>query len=116
MYIQQELSVDDFHENKERIFRMTGEEGATWGACVGDQLQSVFPEIEAYTRIYKSYSAYAEGRSGGKLPLRVLYVDTTFWNMFTFPLIEGRHFNARIEIVLSVSFARMIFGEESPLG
>ena len=47
MYIQQELSVDDFHENKERIFRMTGEEGATWGACVGDQLQSVFPEIEA---------------------------------------------------------------------
>ena len=27
--------------------------------------------------------AYAEGRSGGKLPLRVLYVDTTFWNMFT---------------------------------
>lgn len=116
MYIQQELSVDDFHENKERIFRMTGEEGATWGACVGDQLQSVFPEIEAYTRIYKSYSAYAEGRSGGKLPLRVLYVDTTFWNMFTFPLIEGRHFNARNEIVLSVSFARKIFGEESPLG
>lgn len=116
MYIQQELSVDDFQENKERIFRVTGENGATWGARVGDQLQSVFPEIEAYTRIYKSYGAYAEGMAGKKLPLRVLYADTTFWSMFTFPLIEGRRFAAPNEIVLSASFARKMFGEESPLG
>lgn len=31
IYIRQELSVDDFHVNKDRIVRMEGEDGANWG-------------------------------------------------------------------------------------
>ena len=43
VYIRQELSVDQFHQN---------EEGSYWGAVIGSELQSKYPEIECYTRYY----------------------------------------------------------------
>ena len=45
IYIRQELSVDDFHVNKDRIVRMEGEDGANWGALVAQHMQDAFPEI-----------------------------------------------------------------------
>lgn len=116
MYIRQELLVDEFHTKKERIFRMAGEDGAIWGALVGEKLKNVFPEIEEYTRFYENYNSYGERNDGKKLSVHMLYADTSFWKMFDFPLQEGRPFRTRKELVISVSFARKMFGEESPLG
>ena len=52
VYIRQELSVDQFHQNKDRIYRVVDEEGSYWGAVIGSELQSKYPEIECYTRYY----------------------------------------------------------------
>lgn len=116
VYIRQELSVDDFHVNKDRIVRMEGEDGATWGALVAQGVKDAFPEIEAYTRIYENNSDYATTADGNKLLLHSLYVDTAFLDMFSFPLTEGRNFKAKKEVVISRSFARKMFGDESALG
>ena len=39
VYIRQELSVDQFHQNKDRIYRVVDEEGSYWGAVIGSELQ-----------------------------------------------------------------------------
>ncbi|EHP46714.1 ABC transporter permease [Odoribacter laneus] len=116
IYIRQELSVDDFHVNKDRIVRMEGEDGANWGALVAQHMQDAFPEIEAYTRIYESRSGYVTTADGNKQLMFTLFVDTAFLDMFSFPIIEGRNFQAKYEVVISRSFARKMFGEESALG
>ena len=36
VYIKQELSVDQFHKNKDRIFRLYHEETSMFGAPTGD--------------------------------------------------------------------------------
>lgn len=116
MYIRQELSVDGFQEKKDRIFRMTSEDGALFGALVGEQLKGTFPDIEAYTRVYAAYGNYGEGTDGRKLPMQMLYADPDFLKMFSFPLQQGRGMEARNEVVLSLSFARKLFGEEEVVG
>lgn len=116
MYIRQELSVDDFQVYKDRIFRMTGEDGATWGALVGENLKESIPEVESYTRVYVDNSSYAVTPEGNKLLVKGMLTDTAFWQMFPFPLIEGRAFRTKKEVVLSRSFALKAFGKESPLG
>ena len=116
VYIRQELSVDQFHVNKDRIFRITGEDGAAWGALVPGMLKDAFPEIEAYTRVHAMDSEYGVTADGEKLNMRGLCVDTSFWSMFSFQIVEGRPFEAKNEVVVCRSFARKMFGDQSPLG
>ncbi len=116
IYIRQELSVDAFQVNRDRIYRMVGEDAATWGALVGGSLEAAFPDIEAYTRVYSGSDSYAVSPAGSKIVFDGLFVDTSFFDMFSFPLLEGRPFQAKNEAVVSVSFGRKMFGEESPLG
>lgn len=116
IYIRQELSVDGFQVNKDRIYRMAGEDGACWGALVGGQMKDAFPDIETYTRVYDENGYFAVSPGGNKIVFQGLFVDTSFLDMFSFPLQEGRFFRAKNEVVLSASFARKLFGKESPLG
>ena len=51
VYIRQELSVDQFHQNKDRIYRVVDEEGSYWGAVIGSELQSKYPEIPHQEKI-----------------------------------------------------------------
>ncbi len=67
VYIRQELSVDQFHQNKDRIYRVVDEEGSYWGAVIGSELQSKYPEIECYTRYYNQ-KLYGRNSSSGKNP------------------------------------------------
>lgn len=116
VYIRQELSVDQFHVNKDRVFRITSEDDAHWGALVSGQLKAVTPEIESCTRVYEGKGEFCVKPGGDKLNMNVLYIDTAFLEMFTFPLVEGQNFKASREVVVSRSFGRKMFGEDSPLG
>jgi putative ABC transport system permease protein len=53
VYIKQELSVDQFHTYKERIYRLIHENYASFGSPTGVYLKNQFPEMEAYTRLYQ---------------------------------------------------------------
>ena len=118
VYINQELSVDQFHENKERTYRLYREENATFGAPTGEFIKNQLPEVEAYTRISEMDGS---GVFPGNRKTRIHYLlaDSSFFTMFSFRLLEGdphRVLETKDRAVLSESFANKMFGNEKAVG
>jgi putative ABC transport system permease protein len=82
-------------------------------------LKDEFPEVINYTRVddYGQYEmTYGEKRV--YLP-QIFFVDTSFLNLFDFPLLEGDRHTALQKpnsIVLTESAARELFGRADPIG
>ncbi len=120
-YLKQETSVDKFHEKKDRLFRLVNEDDSSFGAITGRKLADALPEVESYTRIfdYNQYCTPVNSGSDNKLNAEILMVDSAFFNMFSFKLLEGlpnEVLNAKNSILLTPKFARALFGSISPLG
>jgi putative ABC transport system permease protein len=117
VYIQNELKVDDFHTNKERIYRMENET-VDFSPPIAPELKNSIPEIEDFTRTLEG-----DGRimvSGGqKLKIDYLGVDASFFNIFSFPLLKGAPkevLQISNSIVLSKSMAVKLFGSSDVMG
>ena len=127
IYIFDELSFDRFHKNADRTVRVTWEyyfgEGdvnqvASTGTKVGPQFQRSFPEVETYVRIIKiprviSYNNQAFDEKN------FLYADSSFFSVFSFPLLKGdpaTALDAPEKLVLTQSMAKKYFGNEEPIG
>jgi len=130
LYIQHEVSFDRFHENGDRIHRVALERKypgrstfyAIIPASFGEAIQNEFPEVEKFVRIL--------GNGGGGAPTirvgdevyeepNVIFADSTFFEIFTFPLIEGDPKTALTKansVVLSESTARKYFGDADAIG
>lgn len=118
IYIQQELSVDQFHRNKDRIFRAVNEDRSSFGTLIGGELQSKYPEIECYTRLFQN-STFVENSQKEKVNFNFLLADSTFFKMFSFRLLEGMPgevLKTRNSVVLTRSYARKLFGSEDIMG
>ena len=124
VYIKNEYSVDKFHENKDRIYRLVyhlvsnNNSQSAFAPPTGKLLADNYPEIETYTRTFnrEGYAANSEGR---KIGIKYLMADSAFFSMFSFKLIEGLPQNAfaqRKSIVLSRSFALKLFDSIPELG
>lgn len=117
-YIRQELAVDQFHKNKDRIFRAVHEKQSSFGTLIGSELQDKYPEIECYTRLHENAS-FVENLQHEKVSFNFLMVDSTFFRMFSFRLLEGEPsevLRERNSVVLTRSYARKLFGEEEAVG
>ncbi|MFT4152873.1 ABC transporter permease [Parafilimonas sp.] len=127
LYVYNELSYDRFHKNADRLFRATTEytvngaknEGGTTGSMAGVRLSAAFPQIESYVRIL-NFEPYAV-QYGQKtfIENKFLFADSTFFSMFSFPLIEGdatTALNAPNKIVITQSTEKKYFGKEDALG
>lgn len=118
VYIKQELSVDQFHINKDRIYRLSRDNGASFAPPIGDLIKNQFPEVETFTRIFKNDgNAMFQDKKIKKIEF--LMADSSFFSMFSFPLKEGDSkmvLALKNSAVLSSSFSRKIFGNENPLG
>ncbi|MCG6189787.1 ABC transporter permease [Maribellus maritimus] len=118
VYIKQELSVDQFHKNKDRLYRLYREEGSTFGAPTGEYIKNQLPEVEAYTRI-KNMSGNAVFPGDEQTRMNYLLADSAFFTMFSFDLISGNPrevLKTKDKAVLSETFAHKIFGSENPVG
>lgn len=120
VYIRQELSVDGFHVNKDRIFRLEHHKGyGGFPGTVGSLVQQQFPEVECFSRFLLDDNAVAEVSPTEKVRYTLAYVDPAFFRMFSFPLTEGRPESVMREkrsMVLTRSLARKLFGSHSPIG
>lgn len=125
VYINHELSYDQFNANANRIVRSTMEYGssgtvnttATTGTKVGPQFKRVFPAIEEYARTFISHNVVKAGDKIFDEP-RILYADQPFFKIFSFHLIEGdaaTALDAPDKIVITQSMAKKYFGNESAL-
>lgn len=117
-YVKQELSVDHFHEKKDRIYRLANENGSTFCPPIGNWLMEQYPEVESFTRAFNNQGIIADSK-GKKFQIDYLLADTTFFQIFSFPLLEGNAetcLKSKDQIILSQSFSQKIFPGQSPMG
>ena len=126
-YIQDELSYDKFHEKSDQIYRICalGSIGNTpinqvyTCAPLPQTLIADYPEVIQAVRISGKRDAVLN--YGGKTFYedQVLAVDSTFFDVFSFRLLEGDPSNVLREpltVVITESTARKYFGEENAMG
>ncbi|MEE9362020.1 MAG: FtsX-like permease family protein [Cellulophaga sp.] len=117
VYIQNERSADDFHINKDRIYRLENE-NVDFSPPIAVDLKNSIPEIEDFTRVYNS-SGRISVADGQKVKFDYLGVDASFLEIFSFRLVKGvvkEVLQTADGIVLSKATALKLFGMNDPIG
>lgn len=118
VYVSEGLSTDRFQKNADRIFVIGSEKGMGFAWRIGERLAEQYPEIEKMCPLVR-YSDEFVFVDDQKYKAALLFTDTTFFDMFTFPLLQG---NPKAVLasgdyaVISESFARKVFGGHNPMG
>ncbi|GAB3996970.1 ABC transporter permease [Spirosoma daeguense] len=120
-------SYDDFQEKKDRTYRVittykTPEippvELASTSIKIGTSIRKNVAGVEDVTILRSGF--WSDATVGETtLPLGALWADASFFNVFTFPMIEGNPATALKEpysLVLTEKTAKKLFGEENPVG
>ena len=126
IYIWHELSFDKFHKKADRIARVTWEYNfgdvvtttASTGTKVGPQFQRTFPEVTDYVRILK-FPRVIDYNKVMFEEKQFLYADSSFFTLFSFPLLKGDPatvLDAPEKLVITQTMAKKYFGNEDPIG
>ncbi|MBA4053636.1 MAG: hypothetical protein C0490_02890 [Marivirga sp.] len=121
-FISDLFSYDQFHEKKDRIFRVTTTSGsmdlASTSVMVGKKIKETISGVEDLTLIRRGFGG--DVTFGEKtLPLGGLWADESFLKVFTFPLLHGDPLTALKEpysLVLTEKSAIKIFGTTEVVG
>ncbi|MCF1714851.1 ABC transporter permease [Flavihumibacter sp. RY-1] len=126
LWISHEISYDRFHEKKDRIFEAWNKGSfngkvSCWNTTpkiLASALQSDIPEIETTTRV--NWADNYLTRFGDKtIMMKASMVDSTFLQVFSFPVLKGDIQNALMNpsgVVLTASTAAKLFGTDNPIG
>ena len=132
-YVNLELSYDSFHTFKDQVYRTlttsyrNGENRGTFplsGYAQGPSLQQDYPEVESFCRIHPQYGGSIVTAGEGSKTIQffeedMYYVDSTFFDLFSFELVEGDQQTALLQpksIVISKTMADKYFAEGNPIG
>jgi putative ABC transport system permease protein len=126
VWLQRELSFDDFHNKGDQIFRISNTfksesesfSQAGSGSALGGRLPAELPIIESSCRIFDEGFKLKYGEkqfieSGG------LIADSNFFRFFGFKLLKGNANDVLLgpdKIVLTERLAKRYFGDEDPVG
>ncbi|MCP4727319.1 MAG: FtsX-like permease family protein, partial [bacterium] len=127
LYVQFEFSYDDFHEKKDRVYRiymhwtsvqyMSSNYYAVTAAPMAQALKEEFPEVTHAVRIegdsetlltYGNKSFYERG----------IFTEDDFTDIFSFEFLKGDTHSALREpntIIISENLAEKYFGDEDPI-
>ena len=127
LWVQDELQYDQFHENKNTIYRINSKwtvdanRYAITPGLLALALLAEIPEIKNAGRLMKrarfvfSYQKGDERRAFYED--RYFLADPAIFEMFTFPFVKGdQHTSLRRGMVITESMARKYFGDEDPIG
>jgi ABC-type antimicrobial peptide transport system permease subunit len=126
LWVYDELSFDRFHKKKENLYlvKFTDfKEFFNTPAGLAVNAKEEIPEIKEVCRIDNYSSSYftynGQEIFNNTSITHGAAVDSSFFRMFSFPLIDGNHqnpFGGDFSIVLSETMAKSIFGDENPMG
>ncbi|MBC8617271.1 ABC transporter permease [Parabacteroides faecis] len=120
VYTVQELSVDKFHKDVDRIYVLANDRGPSTALPIAYRLQERYPEIEQVCPVITTNVGNQIVKNNDKkLTARTVPVDSCFFNFFSFKLLAGdknRVLENRSNVVLSKTFANKLFGTEDPIG
>lgn len=140
LYVQHELSYDDYHQHANRLFRLTtrlttdGKENHTaWTPnFIGEQIRTDYPDVETIIRLQANpgkttfkVESKPVGQSITEAPRLVsldqVYdvYDPAYLQVFTYPMLEGDGQTALIRpgsAVITENVARKFFGSNWQVG
>ena len=134
LFVREELSFDRFHEQTDAIYRLVKHTDAGGESSVsvemppplGPALEAGLPEVQHTVRFLRRdgrlISSEIEPSTNSNARFYedgFLYADSTFFDVFSFSLLQGDPETALTKpyaIVLTKDMAQKYFGEENPLG
>lgn len=125
LYVQFELSYDNYNQKEDRIYRLVTDVKTPAGinyesasAPMAPAIQAAFPEVQSATRVFLDYLIVQKDQDNFGEEA-IAYADSSLFSVFTLPLLRGNSatvFNAPFDIVLSETYARKYFGNDDPIG
>jgi putative ABC transport system permease protein len=127
-YVVFELSYDNFHEKKDRIFRVNqdrynnGKLSTQWAGgafAPGNAFKAALPEVEEYVKMLGTGPALANYKDQKIVIKNDYYVSGSFFNIFSYPLISGDPKTALVEpnsVVITEEIAQKLFHNQEALG
>ena len=124
LWVQDELSFDTFHQNKDNIYRIVGDwERNNWKGFEGTPSPLAPAMAQEIPEIVKAVRVADHSRKVFKYGDKVFYeekgiiADPALFEIFTFPFLKGHPtFTQPQDIVISESMAQKYFGSEDPIG
>jgi putative ABC transport system permease protein len=130
LYVQDQYSYDKHYKNDKDIYRINSlldsrgviHNMSTASPPIAPALKNDFPEVQQFTRLIGSRSAdqnLVQYKNKSFYEQDVVYVDSTFFDIFTHQFVNGNAANVLAEpfsVVLLKSVADKLFGKEEPIG
>jgi len=127
LYIQDEISYDKYHENRDRIYRIESnfnisgkhETFAIVPTPMGPALKLEYPEVEEMCRFMDIGNVLIKYGDKEFYEDRFYFTDSTVFQIFSHKLLMGNPNTCLIEpnsIVIDESTAHRYFDDENPMG
>lgn len=131
VFVLDELSYDQFHGKKDRIYRLnkvvTEADGSTTltsesSGLMGPTMRDEFPEIEEIVRYepwFDEVLLYRDDQNVFVNEGDFAFADSTFFKVFDFRLLKGDAATALgrpATVVITREVAQVLFGDEDPIG
>lgn len=127
IYVSDEVSYDKYHENANRIYRVSSkitepDDQFTWNVAqipFGPQVVQDYPEVESFVRFINMPRALYKYEDKEFNEENFFYVDSTLFNIFSYEVIKGDIRSAIVEpgkIILTEKTATKYFGNTDPIG
>ncbi len=127
LFVRDELKYDQFHEYRDRVYRVattwTRPNGSTHSSPIqsyklAPALQTALPQMEAAVRIYPRHLRLQHNNQDF-LEREAAYVDEDFFDVFSFELLDGNQASVLSEpfsAVITEELAKKYFETSNPIG
>ena len=127
-YTWRQYSIDSWHKNADRIYLTGSDEDFFMWPQAAKEIQELCPEIESICCLISQNGKIKFGeaecgqqmvKDGPKDNGIIMLADSTFFQFFDFPLVEGDRrtvLDAPDKCVITERLARRLFGDKNPMG
>jgi putative ABC transport system permease protein len=127
IYIKNDLSYDRYNKNFDRIYRVDADVnfgGSNMVLAVGPEplgptLKRDYPEVEQYVRFHNNGGISVRRGNNNIEENRVVYVDSTLFEVFTLPMLSGNPVTALVDpnsVVITETIAKKYFNSTNVVG
>ena len=127
LYVNNELSYDQYHEDVDRIYRIAehrrvkvGEfRSATVCPALGPAIKAKYPQAEHVVRIDPVIDGLVQCGQKSYYESRVFYADPDLFEVFSIPFTQGdpaTALNSPLSAVITRTLAEKYFGDVNPIG
>ena len=127
IFVQHELSYDQFHSKSDRIYRLLnssreepGIQSALSASGYAPRILNEFPEVEEATRFFLNVgSADLKYQEESRTVNGFIFADSSMLNVFDFPITIGNSdtaFDSPNSLILTEDAAQSWFGNVNPIG